>query len=73
MRSRDKLKTFYLHYRNTYAHQTWESGYIYNEELPSIKLNEPLITWSSDFDFSLQYVGLEYKHINPRQFLVTFA
>ena len=23
VRSRDKLKTFYLHYHNTYDHQTW--------------------------------------------------
>ena len=26
--SHDKLKSFYLHYHNTYGYQTWEGGYI---------------------------------------------
>ena len=29
----------------------------YNEELPSIKLYDPLITWFSDFDFSYSIGG----------------
>ena len=28
VRSRDKLKTFYLHYHNNYGYQTWQGGYI---------------------------------------------
>ena len=35
-----------------------------NEELPSIKSHDPLITWSSDFDFSIKFVGLERKHLS---------
>ena len=39
----------------------------YNEELPSILSHDPLITWSSDFDFSYTQtygtVGLERKRL----------
>ena len=28
VRSRDKLKIFYLHYHNTYGYQTQQDGYI---------------------------------------------
>ena len=33
----------------------------YNEELPSIKSHDPLITWSSDFDFSHTICGFKTK------------
>ena len=28
VRSRDKLKIFYLHHHHTYIHQSWQCGYI---------------------------------------------
>ena len=42
----------------------------YYEELPSIKPNEPLIMCSSDFDFSLQLVGLECQCLSRHRLLV---
>ena len=33
----------------------------YNQGLPSIKSHYPLIMWSSDFDFFVQFVSLERK------------
>ena len=48
---RDKLKTFYLHYHNTFGHQTWQGGYLQGEA-SFHKSNNTLITCSSNFDFS---------------------
>ena len=51
----------------------------YNEEFPSIRSHDPLITWSVDFYFSytiyiqynfLQFVGLECKRLSRHQLLV---
>ena len=43
----------------------------FNEGLPSILSHDPLITWSSDFDFSyIQVVGLECKCLFRHQNLV---
>ena len=44
----------------------------YNEELPSIKSHDPLNTYSSNFHFSLQFVGLERKCLSRHQFLFIF-
>ena len=43
-RSRDKLKTLYLHYQRIYAHQAWQNGNL-PYELLLIKLHHPLIKW----------------------------
>ena len=43
LRSRDKLKTFYLHYHNIKP----GSVVTYNKELPSINSHDSFITWSS--------------------------
>ena len=40
-----------------------------NEELSSIKSHNPLITCSSDFDFSQQSVGLERKRLSRQRLL----
>ena len=46
----------------------------FNEGLPSILSHDPLITWSSDFDFSyIQFVGLECKCLFRHQNLVLHA
>ena len=43
-----------------------------NEELPFIKSHDPLITWSSDFDF-LGFVGLECKRLSHNRLLVSVS
>ena len=36
----------------------------YNKELPSVKSHDPLITWSSDFDFS--YTICRFRTQTPK-------
>lgn len=43
---------------------------IYNEELLSININDPLITWSSDLISLIRYVGLEHKRVSRHRRLL---
>ena len=42
----------------------------YNEDLTSIKSHKLVFMWSSNFDFSLQFVGLERKRLSCHRLLV---
>ena len=44
-----------------------------NEELPSIKSHEPLITWSSNFDFSYTVCSFRTQTPKSLRLLVAFA
>ena len=42
----------------------------YNEDLTSIKSHKLVFMWSSNSDFSLQFVGLERKRLSCHRLLV---
>ena len=54
-RSDDKLNMLYLLYHISYGNQTWQGGNM-NEKLHSIKLQDPLMTWSCKIAWQIQYV-----------------
>ena len=63
MRLRDKLKTFYLYYHDTYGHQIWHVVDI-QWKLPSIKSHFILWTHGLVVLISLiRFVGLECKRL----------
>ena len=69
MRSRDKLKTFCLHYHNAYDYQTWQSGYIqYGASFHKVTslLSRGLV---SDFDFS--YTSCRFRTQTPKSSLTS--
>ena len=64
MSSHDKLKTFYLHYHNTYGYRTWQGRYTH--EGASFHKVTSLVARGlvSDFDFS--YTICRFKILRPK-------
>ena len=73
VRSRDKLKTFYLHYRNTYDHQTWKGGFIHwGGSFHKVKY--PVDHVGLVILISLiQFAGLDCKRLNLHRHVVDFV
>ena len=69
VRSRDKSKIFYVHYHNTYGHQTWQGGCI--QWGASIHKVTKTI-WSRGLVILIsliRFVGLEHKRLSRHQLL----
>ena len=70
LRSRDKLKIFYLYCHNTYGGPTWQDGYL-NEKLPSIKSGPFYRVVQLVILISLiRFVVLERKRLSHHRLLV---
>ena len=70
VRSGDKLKTFYLHYHNTYGYQTWQGGYI---QWKAFFYKAFYMTLQSrglvNLIYLIWFVGLERRRLNRIQLI----
>ena len=69
--SRDKLKTFYIHYHNTYGHQTWQGGCAQW----GVSIHKVIMTlWSRGLVILISYilfVCLECKRLSHHRLFVS--
>ena len=70
MWSRDELRTFYLHYHNTYCHQTWQ---VHNIQWHMSHKLSCMTLWSPGLpiliSFILRFAGLQSKCVSHHQLL----